>query len=795
MNGITYETMKAGCGLVDTPGGGQGTAYLVAIDLVATCEHVVRKVQDGEAVTVSFATEQRNATVVKRDAANDCAVLQLDRPPAGAVPLPLAGRCTRKAVWDGFGFVGLAKREGLPLTGEVLDPEHSDDLGQPALILSSPEVAAGMAAPLHGFSGSPVLVEGRVVGHIKRVVSDPDNPIRPAFGVIYAVPSRAVLALLGAAPAVERVEPPRVTSITGLIPALPAGQYHAFVSYRSTDRAFALALVNRLEGVGFHIFIDQRELVPGEALANTLQQGLVASHAGIVLISRGWLDSPWCQQEANSLLKRSTEETGFRLVPLRLDDSPLPPFWDARLYLDFVGAPSPEGENLNRLIWALLGQTPPPDSPQTRIVRAEQESTDELVKVQAAAGVNASRVYRLWQTWESAGLPPGHASLMVAQTLLSFPKADWALEVLKAAGDGVRAKQLRALALKTLGRREEALQILRELYEIGQVDPETAGLLAAIYKRDWLENNSGTAVIAAYNLYRTAFDRTGDSYVGINAAALALWRGKKEESRRIAQKVLDTLDQMAETKLDHWQSATKAEALLLLEKIETACEWYEKAITKIPNRYRDIAAMRKQARIDLEQLGLKRDTLDSTLPVPGIAAFAGHMTDAPERSMPRFPAAKEGLVRRAIREKLKAHSIGIGFSSAARGGDLLFVEELIGRGGEANIYLPFDRDTFLRTSVGPAWKERYERVLSDEHVKLTELSHEPPKAADEQGAYKECNDRIRTDAVMLGRELDEGPVLITVWDGRAGEPGGTGEAIQGWRDLGHEPEIIDSTAL
>jgi tetratricopeptide (TPR) repeat protein len=652
-----------------------------------------------------------------------------------------------------------------------------------------------MASPLHGFSGSPVLVEGKVVGHIKRVLSDPDYPGRPALGIVYAVPSRAVLGLLGAAPAVERVEPPEVTSIAGQIPPLPAGQYHAFVSYRSSDRPFALALVNRLEGVGFRIYIDQRELLPGDALANSLQQGLAKSHAGIVLISRGWLESPWCQQEANTLLKRSTEEPGFRVVPVRLDNSPLPPFWDATLYLDFTGKPAPEGDNLNRLTWALVGRTPPANSPETRIVRAEQGSADKLVRLQAAAGVNAYQVYRLWKTWQSAGVAPGSPSLAVAQTLLSFPRGDWALEVLGAAGDGIRAKQLRALALRTLGRRDEALQILRELYEIGQVDPETAGLLAAIYKRDWLDNHRDAALIAAYNLCRTAFDQSGDTYVGINAAALALWRARKEESRRTAQQVLDKLDRVPEADFDPWQLATKAEALLLLGNINAARDWYEKAVAKIPNRYRDIASMRKQARIDLAQLGLKRDAVDSSLPVPCIAAFTGHMTDTPERATPRFPAAKEGKVRLAIREKLKAHGTGIGLSSAARGGDLLFVEELIAIGGEANVYLPFGRDAFLRTSVGPEWKQRYDRILSHDRVKVTELSPGEPKPAEEQDAYSACNDRIRADAINLGRELDEQPVLITVWDGRPGDRGGAGEAIQGWRDEGYEPENIDPTAV
>ena len=465
MDDDLFKTMKAACGLVETPGGGQGTAYLVAIDRMATCEHVVQSVAEGEEVIVHFGADSRNATVLKKETVGDSALLKLLGPPIDATPLPLAGRCTRKAVWDGFGFLGLAKRAGLPLTGEVLDPESLDDLDHPAMVLFSPQVAADMGAPLHGFSGSPVLVEGVVVGHIKRVLSDPDNPGRPALGIVYCTPSRVVLELLGAAPAVEQVEPPVVVSIAGRI-AEPA----------------------------------------------------------------------------------------------------------------------------------------PPD--------------ELVVKVRAAAAVGAERVYELWKSWRSAGAVADSASLLVAQKLLSFPRADWALEVLDTAGEGVRTKQLRALALRISGKWDEALQILRELYEAGQVGPETDGLLAASYKLRWLEDRDGAALIAAYGIYRTAFDRSGDTYNGINAAALALWRRRPEESRKLAQRVLDALGAKPEPDLDHWELATKAEALLLLGEIDDAREWYEKAVARIPNQLRDIEVMRKQARLDLAALGLKRNLVDSSLPAP-----------------------------------------------------------------------------------------------------------------------------------------------------------------------------------
>lgn len=198
--------IKAACGLISA-GPVKGTGYLVDADHMATCAHVVQHVAEGEPVKVIFQGALCEATVLSVDQANDCAILQMNGGLGGAKPLIMNARCRWKAPWDGYGFPVVAKGAGIPLGGAVSDPAAQDDLGTPVLILSSPEVAAGMATPIHGFSGSPVVVEGAVVGHLKRIIPDPGaDPAspgrhpRPAFGYVYAVPSSAVLKLMGMSP-------------------------------------------------------------------------------------------------------------------------------------------------------------------------------------------------------------------------------------------------------------------------------------------------------------------------------------------------------------------------------------------------------------------------------------------------------------------------------------------------------------------------------------------------------------------------------------------------------------------
>src|SRR5207302_6220635 len=144
--------------------------------------------------------------------------------------------------------------------------------------------------------------------------SDPDDDFRPAFVLIYACPSSAVLKLLGVQPRIESVEPPEFSSLREQLPALRPDEYHVFLSYRSTDRGWAEQLVARLEGTGFRVFIDQAELEPGKSLVDQLQTALTNSRAGVVLISQVWMQSRWCQAEVKALLMQSIDNPYWQVI-------------------------------------------------------------------------------------------------------------------------------------------------------------------------------------------------------------------------------------------------------------------------------------------------------------------------------------------------------------------------------------------------------------------------------------------------------------------------------------------------
>src|SRR5215510_2455692 len=289
------DRLKETCAYISGPDG-TGTGYLVAPNRLATALHVVKSWREGQRfpLVVGCNGASCQARLLKADPDTDAAILAIEGD-VTAAPLPLADRLERKALWDAFGYPATAGRgdspTGLPIDGNVKDPNTRDDAGRPALLLYSDEIAAGNASPLHGFSGSPVLVDGAVIGHLTKHLGDPNDRRRAAYVLVYACPITAVRKILDVAPATIAIAPPKLPLLADAVPEIPESSYHVFVSYRSSDREWAMSLVARLEGAGLRVFIDQRELELGGYLADQLQSALSRSRAAVVLVSRGWLES------------------------------------------------------------------------------------------------------------------------------------------------------------------------------------------------------------------------------------------------------------------------------------------------------------------------------------------------------------------------------------------------------------------------------------------------------------------------------------------------------------------------
>jgi hypothetical protein len=178
--------------------------------------------------------------------------------------------------------------------------------------------------------------------------------------------------------------------------------------------------------------------------------------------------------------------------------------------------------------------------------------------------------------------------------------------------------------------------------------------------------------------------------------------------------------------------------------------------------------------------------------------FSGHLVDAPDRSPARFPADKEPEAVAAmgkLLDELDAGADDVAISSAACGGDLLFVESCLKRKVRVEIYLPFVEEEFLNNSVdfaGKQWRERFfavKKQVQGWRIMRHELG--PTPAGEDPFA---C-----VNLWMLDQALAYGAKklrFICLWDRRAADgPGGTKHLHDAVVQDGGKAYVLDTTKL
>lgn len=171
----------------------RGTGYLVLPDCVLTCYHVIQPAVPDGWIRVVFPHGEYLGQVSLLDIDNDCAALRLSQPVLAAPPLRLGREPPRRGrPWQSYGFPAATLESGLLIDGDLQDEDGRNLRRQAALVLHSRNVTAG--ALMQGFSGSPVLADGVVIGQLQQIV--PDETLGAHFGVVFATPARLLAPLL-----------------------------------------------------------------------------------------------------------------------------------------------------------------------------------------------------------------------------------------------------------------------------------------------------------------------------------------------------------------------------------------------------------------------------------------------------------------------------------------------------------------------------------------------------------------------------------------------------------------------
>ena len=161
----------------------------------------------------------------------------------------------------------------------------------------------------------------------------------------------------------------------------------------------------------------------------------------------------------------------------------------------------------------------------------------------------------------------------------------------------IRLRQLLGWAHRLKGNYQESQRILEDLREEGpQNDPETNGLLAALYKRLWqwqgkppVEGEKKYFSTQAVQLYTSVWKSSGekDAYTGINAATMSLLLGDTDRAQQIAGTLIKLYEKRRGIQAPgrmisfsgYWDRVILAEALLIAGEIEESRRQYKNALT------------------------------------------------------------------------------------------------------------------------------------------------------------------------------------------------------------------------
>lgn len=351
--------------------------------------------------------------------------------------------------------------------------------------------------------------------------------------------------------------------------------------------------------------------------------------------------------------------------------------------------------------------------------------------------------------------------ISIIETRLSkgffFDAHNETVKLIKEYPDNKRLRQLYGLSLARLGETGKAKTVMEKLYLEDGSDPETAGILGRTYKDIAKKTENIKYAAKSRDIYLKAYKENGDYYNGINAASMSLIAGDKTLSAKLANEVINIIYSNEEK--DFWETVTLGEAYLLVGKPEKSIEYYKEALNDNKN-FGNINSSYQQLIFLKKYLDIPEEILNILKP-PTIVIFTGHMIDKSDRKSPRFPNEISEDIKLEIASRLSDINASIGYSSASCGADILFIEAMLERNAEINVFLPFCKDDFLKTSVsyaGDEWVQRFENVMKK--VTLKYITNEQYFKSNELFSF--LNSVLSGLANLRGRLLSATPYLLAV---------------------------------
>ncbi len=98
----------------------------------------------------------------------------------------------------------------------------------------------------------------------------------------------------------------------------------AFISHNKADKVSARFLATCFVEQGEDVWFDEWEIGPGDSITGGVERGLSECDVFVLLWSAAAGASKWVGAELGAYLKKRIENGSIRIIPVMLDDTPLP---------------------------------------------------------------------------------------------------------------------------------------------------------------------------------------------------------------------------------------------------------------------------------------------------------------------------------------------------------------------------------------------------------------------------------------------------------------------------------------
>ncbi|RYZ28553.1 MAG: toll/interleukin-1 receptor domain-containing protein [Chitinophagaceae bacterium] len=119
-----------------------------------------------------------------------------------------------------------------------------------------------------------------------------------------------------------------------------------FLSHSSIDNDFVRKLAKDLTSCEIDVWLDEREIAPGDSIYRSISQGIQSSRYIALIISKNFLASKWVSEEIESSFAKQIESNSTLIIPILIEPVELPPLLKGKLNIPFL---EPE-----EYYWALM---------------------------------------------------------------------------------------------------------------------------------------------------------------------------------------------------------------------------------------------------------------------------------------------------------------------------------------------------------------------------------------------------------------------------------------------------------